>query len=136
MPVPICMKPSMYMSLIENNTSNNSSIVARVLVATVMILLSRQSVCMCMLTGKWLSKIITVATNTRATIEEMLDTSFSIRLMSYQLVLPRTTCSIKFLCLYLTWPFMIKANSAALTQSFRDLWEMLHTAYQDDKNRD
>jgi hypothetical protein len=55
-----------------------------------------------------LSKHVSAATNTSATIEELLDVLFSVKCVSYQrksrrLVLPRTSCFnlISFLCVVL-----------------------------------
>jgi hypothetical protein len=61
------------------------------------------SVCVCLcippiVAGQRLGRNVTPVTNTHATIEELLDASFSMRPVSYQcrrVVLPRTSCLIK-----------------------------------------
>jgi hypothetical protein len=69
---------------------------------------------------QWLSKIITAATKTHATTEELLDMSFPMRRMSYQRKMsnwffPELLVLLHFYAYNLIWPFRIKANSASLS---------------------
>jgi hypothetical protein len=69
---------------------------------------------------QWLGKIVTVAKNTHATTEELLDTSFSMRPMPHQRKAGNWFFS-EFLVLLniyasnLIWPFRIKTNPASLS---------------------
>jgi hypothetical protein len=91
MPKPICMKTGMYIMAPEPIST------------TYIINPTHRSVCLyvypLIVARQRLRKNVTAVTNTHATIEELLDTSFYMRSMSYQgkLVLPRISCLIRIL---------------------------------------